>query len=93
MPAQVTTHPVPKQPRANNQNDEFASEKQQAAVRGLIENDLVYPNEKRQIHEFIEDGLTKVKAKELLDYFYGVSILVDGTWTKTNKGNLEVRRQ
>ena len=92
MPAQVTTHPVPKQPRANNQNDEFASEKQQAAVRGLIENDLVYPNEKRQIHGFIEEGLTKTKARELLDFFYGVSILVDGAWTKTAMGKLEERR-
>ena len=92
MPLQDISTSIPKQSRANNQNDELASEKQQAAVRGLIENNLVYPNEKRQIHGFIEDGLTKVKSKELLDFFYGVSILVDGAWTKTSMGKLEERR-
>ena len=92
MPLQDISTSIPKQSRANNQNDEFASEKQQAAVRGLIENDRVYPNEKRQIHGFIEEGLTKTKAKELLDFFYGVSILVDGAWTKTSMGKLEERR-
>ena len=92
MPPVERTQPIPEQPRTNTQNDELASEKQHAAVRGLIENDLVYPSEKRQIHEFIEEGLTKVKAKELLDFFLGVSILVDGVWTKTSMGKLEERR-
>jgi hypothetical protein len=91
-PAQVTTQSVSKQPRANNQNDEFASEKQQAAVRGLIENDRVYPDEKRQIHGFIADGLSKSKAKELLDFFYGISEFRDGKWVRTKPGKLEERR-
>jgi len=92
MPLQDISTSIPKQSRANNQNDEFASEKQQAAVRGLIDNPNVYPNEKRSIHEIIEEGISKSKAKELLDYFYGVSILVDGAWTKTSMGKLEERR-
>jgi len=92
MPLSDNSTSVPKQAWTNTQNDELASEKQQAAVRGLIENDLVYPNEKRQIHEFIEEGLTKVKAKELLDFFYGLSILVDGAWTKTAMGKISERR-
>ena len=92
MPPVEQTQPIPEQTRTHTQNDELASEKQQAAVRGLIENAHVYPNEKRQIHGFIEDGLTKVKSKELLDFFYGVSILVDGAWTKTSMGKLEERR-
>ena len=36
MPLQDISTSIPKQSRANNQNDELASEKQQAAVRGLI---------------------------------------------------------
>jgi len=92
MPPVEQTQATPEQSRTNTQNDELASEKQQAAVRSLIEIDLVYPNEKRQIHEFIEDGLTKSKAKELLDFFYGVSILVDGAWTKTSTGKISERR-
>jgi len=92
MPPVERTQSIPEQPRTFNQNDELASEKQQAAVRGLIENDLVYPKEKRSIHEIIEEGLTKPKAKELLDYFYGVSILVDGAWTKTAMGKISERR-
>lgn len=72
-------------------DDEFASEKQVLAVRGLVENAKVYPSEKRQIHEWIEEGLLKSKAKELLDFYYGISVLVDGVWTKSSKGELERR--
>jgi hypothetical protein len=80
--------------RTNPNEDELASEKQVAAVRGLIDNDLVYPPEKRQIHGFLEEGLTKSKAKELLDFFYGLSEFdkSEGTWVKTSKGKLEERR-
>ena len=93
MPPVEQTQAIPEQPRAQTRNDELASEKQQAAVRGLIENDQVYPNEKRQIHEFIEDGLTKVKAKELLDFFYGISEFNRGSgWVKVSMGKLEERR-
>ena len=92
MPSEVKSQSIQKQPRTNYQDEDMATEKQQAAVRGLIENDKVYPNEKRQIHEFIEDGLTKLKAKELLDFFYGISEYHDGNWIKTTTGKLEERR-
>ena len=92
MRVHESTQSIPMYERTNNHTDERASEKQQAAVRGLIENDKVYPNEKRQIHEFIEDGLTKAKAKELLDFFYGISEFQDGQWIKTTSGKLEERR-
>jgi hypothetical protein len=92
MPVQKSTRTIQNQPRTNNHVEDMASDKQQAAVRGLIENDKVYPNEKRQIHEFIEDGLTKAKAKELLDFFYGISDFQDGQWIKTTSGKLEERR-
>jgi hypothetical protein len=91
MPVQETIQSIPKYERTNNLLEDMASEKQKAAVRGLIENDLVYPNEKRQIHEFIEDGLTKAKAKELLDFFYGISEFQDGNWVKTTSGKLSER--
>ena len=91
MPVHESTQSIPKYERTNNHTDERASEKQQAAVRGLIENDKVYPNEKRQIHDFIEDGLTKAKAKELLDFFYGISEFQDGNWVKTTSGKLSER--
>ena len=77
--------------KTHSQADEHASEKQRAAVRGLIDNAKVYPNEKRQIHEILEEGLTRTKAKELLDYFYGISVLVEGSWTKTGDGQLDKR--
>ncbi|MBT4131217.1 MAG: hypothetical protein HOE44_10910 [Candidatus Marinimicrobia bacterium] len=72
-------------------SSELASEKQVAAVRALIVNPKVYPSEKRQIHEWIEDGLLRSKAKELLDYYYGISVLVEGAWTKTGHGELDRR--
>jgi len=77
--------------RPISQEDESATERQVSAVRGLIDNPKVYPNEKRQIHEFLADGLTKIKAKELLDFYYGISVLVDGSWTKMGNGQLAQR--
>ena len=73
------------------EEEEVATERQVAAVRGLIDNPKVYPDEKRQIHELLADGLTKAKSKELLDYYYGVSILVDGEGTKMGNGQLDLR--
>jgi len=90
MPSESFNNSIQKAPRTV-QRDEFASEKQVSAVRGLIENPKVYPSEKRQIHGWMESGLLKSKAKELLDYYYGIRVLVDGVWTKSSKGELERR--
>jgi hypothetical protein len=90
MPSESSNNSIQKAPRTV-QRDEFASEKQVSAVRGLIENPKVYPSEKRQIHGWMESGLLKSKAKELLDYYYGIRVLVDGVWTKSSKGELERR--
>ena len=94
MPAEANIIPHRDGIRTDHKEAEFASEKQISAVRGLIENDRVYPTEKRQISGFLEDGLTKSKAKELLDFFYGISEYdkSGGTWVKTSKGKLEERR-
>jgi hypothetical protein len=93
--ARLNTEQVPQPSPVSNpsQAEALASPKQQAAVRSLIDIDLVYPDEKRQIHELIADGLTKAKAKELLDYYYGISILVEGSWTKSADGELARRRR
>jgi len=71
MPAEANIIPHRDGIRTDHKEAEFASEKQISAVRGLIENDRVYPTEKRQISGFLEDGLTKSKAKELLDFSMG----------------------
>lgn len=67
---------------------ELATEKQVGAVGRLIENEKVTTEEKRNIHSLIEGGLHKSKAKEILDYFYGQSELMNGTWEKTTRGAL-----
>jgi hypothetical protein len=77
--------------RKSDSGVEMASDKQKSAVRNLIENDLVHLGEKRQIHGWLEDGLQKIKAKELLDFYFGASILVEGSWVKTGAGELERR--
>jgi hypothetical protein len=82
---------VPIERPRSQANEEPATERQVAAVRGLIDNPRVNPNEKRQIHEFLEDGLSRNKAKELLDFYYGISVLVDGEWTKMGNGQLAHR--
>jgi hypothetical protein len=91
MPSEIHSDSSHSPTRKPNQNDDLATEKQRGAVRNLIDNPKVYPSEKRQIHEMIEDGLSKGKAKELLDYYYGVSVLVEGVWTKTGQGELDRR--
>jgi hypothetical protein len=91
MPTEVHSDSNHSITRTQNQNDDLATEKQRGAVRNLIDNPKVYPSEKRQIHELLEDGLSKSKAKELLDYYYGASILVEGAWEKTGQGELDRR--
>ena len=81
---------TPQRPQSQDDGD-TATERQVAAVRGLIDNPKVYPDEKRQIHEILENGLTREKAKELLDFYFGISILVEGAWTKTSNGQLDLR--
>jgi len=72
-------------------NGEPATSRQIEAVRALIDNPKVYPDEKRQIHELLEAGLSRRKSKEILDFYYGISVLVDGVWTKTGNGQLDLR--
>jgi|FLOH01.1.fsa_nt_gi hypothetical protein len=72
-------------------SEQFASEKQVDAVRGLLRNPKVTSEEKQRINEYSASGLTKVKAKELLDYFYGRSEFVNGSWVKGSTGELDQR--
>ena len=83
-------HTTPQRPQYRDV-DNAATERQVTAVQGLIDNPKVYPNEKRQIREFLEDGLSRNKAKELLDFYYGASVLSAGEWTKMGNGQLAQR--
>jgi hypothetical protein len=93
MPREEHREPASEPMRTENIQDEMATTKQREAVRGLVDNEMVYPDEKRQIHEFLEDGLTKSRATELLDFFYGISEFNRGSgWVKVSTGKLEERR-
>lgn len=93
MPREENQQPDSEPLRTENIQDELATTKQRAAVRGLVDHEMVYPDEKRQIRMFLEDGLTKSRAAELLDFFYGVSEFNRGSgWTKVSMGKLEERR-
>jgi hypothetical protein len=93
MPKEDIQQTNPEPIRTENQQDDVATSKQREAVRSLVDNNLVYPDEKRQIHMILEDGLTKDKATELLDFFYGISQFNRGSgWTKVSMGKLDKRR-
>jgi hypothetical protein len=93
MPREEHPQSDPEPIRPENHQGDLATIKQHEAVRGLVDNNLVYPDEKRQIHMILEDGLTKDKATELLDFFYGISEFNRGTgWTKVSIGKIEERR-
>jgi hypothetical protein len=72
-------------------NAGMATEKQTMTVRKLIDNPKLFLDEKRKLHEVLEDGLTRSKAKEILDYFYGPSELVNGSWARKGYGVLKDR--
>ena len=81
-----------KQDEVHTHHDaELATEKQATAVRNLIDNPKVSIDEKRNMHELLEDGIIKSKAKEILDYFYGQSEFVNGAWEKSTPGVLSSR--
>lgn len=75
----------------DDNNTDTATEKQVIAVRNLIDNPKVYLDEKRKLHGLVEDDLTRTKAKEILDYFYGQSVLKDGNWVRQGFGALSGR--
>ena len=77
--------------RQQYENVELASEKQIQTIRRLIDNPKVYPEEKRELHERLEDRVTKDKAREVLDYYYGPSEYINGAWVKTQPGELGCR--
>jgi len=81
-----------RQQRSVSNDTEYATEKQSAAVRILIDNPKVSSEEKRNLHELLEDGITKLKAKEVLDYFYGPSEYLNGNWVKVYQGELANRK-
>ncbi|MBT4361585.1 MAG: hypothetical protein HOD11_11515 [Candidatus Marinimicrobia bacterium] len=70
---------------------DLATEKQTIAVRNLIDHPKVRPDEKRKLHKLLEDEITKAKAKEVLDYFYGQSQYINGEWVKQTRGALDDR--
>jgi hypothetical protein len=72
-------------------NAGMATEKQTMAVRKLIDNPKLSLDEKRKLHELLENEVSKAKAKEVLDYFYGPSELVDGAWVRKGYGVLKDR--
>ena len=68
------------------------TEKQLATINDLLENPIVNHDEKKKLSELLESGITKEKASEILDHFFGKSELIDGEWTKTDIGVIDQRR-
>jgi len=69
-----------------------ATEKQMSTVQALLDNDLVTQEEKDKVQDILAEGLTKGKAKEILEYFYGESVRVNGSWQNKTPGVLGERR-
>ena len=75
------------------QDVECATDNQIRAIRNLIDNGKVEIGEKRALHKMIEKGISKKKAKETLNHFYGVSEYRNGQWIKTRDGILHSRHR
>ena len=76
------------------QAEKMASEKQLSAIRSLIDHSNVYSDEKRTLHELLEEGsISRQKASEIMSYYYGIQEYQRGSgWVKVSTGKLEERR-
>ena len=63
-----------------------ASDKQISAIKGILKNPKVNPDERRRITKLLADDLEKQTASDMLDYFFGKSEKQNGQWVKTTDG-------
>ncbi|NQT62624.1 MAG: hypothetical protein HQ556_06660 [Candidatus Marinimicrobia bacterium] len=74
--------------------EKLATEKQLSAIRALIDHPNVYNDEKRTLHELLEEGnMSREKSTEIMNFYYGVQEYQRGSgWVKVSTGKLEERR-
>ncbi len=94
MPPEEIEQPIPEPMRTENQTERMASEKQLSAIRTLIDHPSVYNDEKRTLHELLEEGnMSQQKASEIMSFYYGVQEYQRGSgWVKVSAGKLSERR-
>lgn len=68
-----------------------ATERQLASLADLLKDQRLTEDEKIRIQGLLLDGMTKQKASEVLQYFYGESRYRDGDWVRTTDGVLASR--
>lgn len=84
---------APERVRRNGPEPELiATAKQLAAIEALLDNPVVTAEEKSRIHAYLtSEPPVRSKARDILDYFYGLSEYQDGQWVKTKPGVLALR--
>lgn len=80
------------QTKPNPNSNGAASQKQLDTIRDLVENPDVTHEEKSKLADLLATGISKEKAKEILDHFLGKSELINGEWVRTCVGVLDQRR-
>ncbi|MBC8551762.1 MAG: hypothetical protein ISR95_03500 [Candidatus Marinimicrobia bacterium] len=79
--------------RSGGSESESVTEKQLSTLMNLLEDTRVNKDEKRKLSSLVNSDLTKEKAGEILDYFFGVSEYKNGEWVKVAPGVLDHRVQ
>jgi len=69
------------------------TEKQLSTIMNLLGDPRVNKDEKRKLSTLVNSDLTKDKAGEILDYFYGISEFKNGDWVKVSPGVFDQRGQ
>lgn len=74
-----------------NRESEPVTEKQLSTIMNLLGDPRVNADEKRKLSSLVNSDLTKEKAGEILDYFFGISEFKNGDWVKTSPGVFDQR--
>jgi len=86
VPTEVRT-PV----NGHNGNGDRATTRQLASLGNLLKDQRLTEDERVRVQGLLLDGISKSKASEVLEYFYGKTIRQGSEWVRTEPGALDSR--
>ncbi len=90
---EIPTDDAPSGPitTSENRNGDRATTRQLSSLGNLVKDRRLTDDERIRIQGLLLDGISKGKASEVMEYFYGKSVRQGQEWVRTEPGALEGR--
>jgi len=74
-----------------NTDEEPATHKQLNLLSKLVDSPYLENQERSELSELLMQDISKIKASEIIGYYYGVNVFRGGEWVKIKEGVLDSR--